>query len=393
MWIEFAAYVFVLLPSMVSASADEIQLVGVATIPADASDRSGLRDALPDGTPHDRLGGLGSAIAYMGEGAKYILVPDRGPKDGAVPFACRFHTFDILVNPGQTPAIQLKLLSTTMLSDGDGKPISGSVDALTQRMDPEGARLSVNKTLYLSDEYGPYIDEFELDGKRKKRFTIPNKFKVFRPDADPARERSINPTGRVPNRGFEGLALSPKGDKLFAVLQSPLIQDGGRDGLHVRLLELDIHSGDTREFVYPLTDKSHGLSEIVALDSDKFLVIERDSRAGAEARFKKLMQIEIGDATDVLTKPQLPPTQLPADIKPVVKSEFLDLLNPRFGLAGARFPEKIEGVCLGPLLSDGRRVLLVTSDNDFKAEEPTYIFAFSSAATRPPGAPCHNLRP
>jgi hypothetical protein len=45
-------------------------------------------------------------------------------------------------------------------------------------------------------------------------------------------------------------------------------------------------------------------------------------------------------------------------------------------LAGNTFPEKIEGIALGPKMKGGARVFLVTSDNDFKSDEPTEIFAF-----------------
>jgi len=56
---------------------------------------------------------------------------------------------------------------------------------------------------------------------------------------------------------------------------------------------------------------------------------------------------------------------------------FLDLLDPAFGLAGSGFPEKIEGLAFGPDLPDGRHLLLVTSDNDFFANQDSKIFAFA----------------
>ena len=40
-------------------------------------------------------------------------------------------------------------------------------------------------------------------------------------------------------------------------------------------------------------------------------------------------------------------------------------------------PEKIEGLAFGPDLEDGRRLLLVTSDNDFVSQNPSYIYAFA----------------
>ena len=58
------------------------------------------------------------------------------------------------------------------------------------------------------------------------------------------------------------------------------------------------------------------------------------------------------------------------------KTLLLDLLDPRWGLAGSDMPEKVEGLALGPALPDGRVPLLVTSDNDFRDGQPTRIWVF-----------------
>jgi hypothetical protein len=53
----------------------------------------------------------------------------------------------------------------------------------------------------------------------------------------------------------------------------------------------------------------------------------------------------------------------------------LDFLDPRLGLAGESFPEKLEGLTFGPRLLDGRDRLIVTSDNDFERDQPSCFFA------------------
>jgi phytase-like protein len=70
---------------------------------------------------------------------------------------------------------------------------------------------------------------------------------------------------------------------------------------------------------------------------------------------------------------------------PLSKAVFLNLLDPAFGLAGATFPEKIEGLAWGPDLPNGDHLLLVTSDNDFGATNPSRIFAFGIPAADLPG--------
>lgn len=53
-------------------------LIGTGQISGTAIDQSGLTDVLSDGTPHNRLGGFGSGIAYTGEGEQYVAVPRSG---------------------------------------------------------------------------------------------------------------------------------------------------------------------------------------------------------------------------------------------------------------------------------------------------------------------------
>ena len=65
------------------------------------------------------------------------------------------------------------------------------------------------------------------------------------------------------------------------------------------------------------------------------------------------------------------------NIRPVAKQRFLDLLAADYSLVGPSFPEKIEGIAFGPKLPDGSRILIVTSDNDFKSDQPTEIYAFA----------------
>jgi len=70
---------------------------------------------------------------------------------------------------------------------------------------------------------------------------------------------------------MEGLAIAPDGGKLYGIMQSALLQDRGlnaglsRVGTNNRMIEVDVSTGDVREFLYPLEDKGNGASEIVAV--------------------------------------------------------------------------------------------------------------------------------
>jgi hypothetical protein len=147
------------------------------------------------------------------------------------------------------------------------------------------------------------------------------------------------------------------------------------------MLVIDLASGTSKELIYPLQNTSYGVNELVAINSTEFLAIERDGAAGNAAVAKRVYKISIAAATDVSAIATLPLTGLPVGTVAATKSLFLDLLNPAFGLVGASFPEKIEGLAIGPALPDGRLTLIVTNDNDFLAANPNnfYVFAVDSA--------------
>lgn len=387
---NFSMLLSIALFNFSQCDAADIELIGKVVIPSKISDMSGLKGKLDDGTPLDRLGGFGSGIAYTGEKNRYVVLPDRGPKDGATSYACRFHFVDINVDPKAAMKVQFQLIDTHLFQS-EGKTFSGSFKDFdpqnpekSRRMDPEGIRVSRQKTLYVSDEYGPSLFEFDFSGKELKRFSVPDHYKPNKQSADPKMELPPHNTkGRIPNRGFEGIAVSPSGNVLVAALQSPLIQDaiqnkdGIMEGHNVRFLKIDLSTGKTSEFVYQLDAVHNVISEILSLSDHQFLVIERDSKPGPDAKFKKIMLIETKEATDVSTVEKLPALELPKSIQPTKKKVLIDLLDSQWKLVGEKFPEKIEGICFGPSLPDGRILLLITSDNDFVETVDTWIMAFA----------------
>ncbi len=192
----------------------------------------------------------------------------------------------------------------------------------------------------------------------------------------------LNKSGRQANRGFEGLAITPDGKALLAVLQSPLLQDGAmagkhRGGVNVRVLAVNIANGKTKEFVYPLSDgRKNGLNEILAVNGRQFLVHERDGEEGDKATFKAIFLADLQGATDVSGMTHLPADKLPPGVRPMSKKLLINLLDPAWGLAG-KLPAKTEGLAFGPDLPDGRHLLLLTSDNDFHPRQAIQFYAFA----------------
>ena len=365
-----------------------VELLGTASIPGDAVDLSGDSALLQNGEPRNRLGGF-SALEYSGEGMLFASMSDRGPDDGAVDYHCRVQLLELEISGVPASSINAAVRRTIIFTDSDGRRFSGSsaaIDAakkMGHRLDPEGFRFGSDGSMFVSDEYGPHVIQFSADGSEQKRFQLPAHFTVANPDADKKKENSLNQTGRASNRGLEGLAISQDGRHLVAVMQGPLLQDGTRTdsgivvGRNCRLIQLELATGKTKEFVYQLESSDNGNSEIVACGPNQYLVLERDSESGKSAQYRKLIQIDLSHATDVSSMHKLPAGDLPADIVPVTRSEYLDFLAPQWNLAGAKMPEKIEGLTFGPTLADGRKTLLVGTDNDFESKAASLIWVFA----------------
>lgn len=377
-----------------TAIAAEPRLIGQTAIPGMATDLSQLAGQLEDGSPANRLGSYGSGIAWLGKGTRYAMIPDRGPADGATSYRCRFHLFDIAVDEQSTPVVKATLAETVLLTHRSGQPLIGSSAAFAAaksaqglRFDPEAIRTDGRGSFFMSDEYGPSVFEFDAKGNQTGELPIPTRFTISKPAAKPDEELPpVNTSGRYPNKGMECLAISADGETLFGLMQGPLFQDGALDannkrvGKNLRLLEVHRRTGTTREFVYQLEHADNGCSEIEAIAPGRFLVIERDGKPGTPGSIKHIYEIDLREATDISHVDSLPATGLPAGVRAVTKRLFLDLLDPKWGLVGEAFPAKIEGITFGPRLKDGSRLLLISSDNDFKPDESSYVFAFAVSA-------------
>src|SRR6201996_6215685 len=148
-------------------------------------------------------------------------------------------------------------------SDGfDPKQNSG--DPNDARFDTEGIRISNDgKSVFISDEYGPYIYQFDREfGVRLRTFALPSSFYVPNLSAVGNTEISGNTVGRTANKGMEGLAITPDGRTLVGIMQTALIQDANEAATDpnsnaanlLRMVTIDIASGRvTHQYAYDLT--------------------------------------------------------------------------------------------------------------------------------------------
>jgi hypothetical protein len=153
-------------------------------------------------------------------------------------------------------------------------------------LDTEGMRISNDGLrVYISDEYGPYVYEFDrILGVRLRSFRLPSSFFVTALSPMGAVEIADNTSGRTANKGMEGLAITPDGKTLVGIMQNALIQDNNEGGPAknlLRIVTMDIACGcTTHQYAYLLTTGT-GVSEIVALNNHEFLVDERDGHGRA----------------------------------------------------------------------------------------------------------------
>ena len=380
-------------------------------------DLSGLHYNLENGVSADLLGGMGSALAYV-SGDTFVALPDRGPNatpynsllDDTVSYIPRFHTVKLKLQPnagtGLPFTLTTELNDTTLLfapfplryGSGEGvnapsgepkpnrpgrhyfsgrsdnyDPDQNSGDPRDARLDPEGIRVSNDGlTVFVSDEYGPYIYQFlRSSGMRIRSFRLPDELFVANPKPTGDSEMAANTSGRTPNKGMEGLAITPDGKTLVGIMQASLIQDaaeGGSSAKLVRIFTVDVFSGKTKhEYAYLLTSGS-GVSEITAINDHEFLVDERDGKGlgdGSKAKIKQIFRIDLESAVDVTGM-----TGTQAAANAVTKTLVIDVVKvlTANGYSAEQIPAKLEGLTFGPDVQyngNTLHTLWIANDNDF----------------------------
>ena len=411
---------------LINAQVNQVNLIAEGSLTSSRAgsfaDLSGLHNTLENGAPANLLGGLGSGFTYA-SGNTFLGLPDRGPNavpfnaavDETVTYIPRFHTISMDLRPNTGSGLPFTLTptlrNTTLLwsltplvyGTGDGLNIgsgipqqnnilqhffTGRSDAFDPnknsgnpndgRLDAEGIRLSNDGfRIYISDEYGPYVYEFDrLLGLRLRSFKLPDHLFVKTLKPVGTDEIADNTSGRTANKGMEGLAITPDGKTLVGIMQNALLQDAAAAPSLLRIVVIDIASGKTtHEYAYQLTNGS-GVSEILALNQHEFLVDERDGHGrgdnGSKAKVKQIFKIDLAGAADVTNL-----SGADALLKAVDKSLFLDIVNVLTSAPNnvdpTLIPAKLEGLALGPdVKQNGKTVhtLWVANDNDFLTQVP-----------------------
>jgi hypothetical protein len=334
------------------------------------------------GSNFDRRVGFFSDIYYDGGSNSWWGLSDRGPGGGTLPYDTRMQRFTLDVNANTGAISNFAIVETVKFSSG-GSAMTGQApnptNVLGRSFDPEGVVINPKTgTFLVSDEYGPSLYEFDRSGNMIRAFNTPANLIPRNAAGTPNfADDTGNTLGKRTNRGFEGLAISPDGRYAYAMLQSAMLNEGAGDGVFNRIVKFDITTGNAvGQFAYKMDTaaQGRGISALVALGNDKFMVLERNNRGiGVGATLaspdKAVYQIDLAGATDV-TNITLGTTALPAGVVAVTKgAKVIDLDADTLAALGGRSPEKWEGLAVGPKLNNGKYLVLAGTDNDYSVTQ------------------------
>ncbi|QJE96105.1 lamin tail domain-containing protein [Luteolibacter luteus] len=384
----------------------------------------------------------------------FNVLPDRGFNSGTIfsNYAARLHKLDFTFEPyyGTDPVAQGQIVptydSTTKFTYQDGATVKfttgfnptgtsslfgQTVGTVTTANGPGGAQESLlsfdaeavylfaDGSGYVSDEYGTYIARFDAAKKITGITQLPESARPHNSSGGLNFDSIAAPSnGRRNNQGLEGMSVTPDGTRLFALMQSALVQDTNgsqqqtRD--NTRLFVFDI-VGEKREapeligeYVVKLPrfdsngdgsalDRTAAQSEIVAVGGSAFLMLPRDGNGlgtgintgnpPAPTVLKSVRLVDFSGASNILGSYDAlgnaisPAGVLDPAIKAAASAEVVNMLAPadlaKFGFNtnnttpdSNTINEKWEGMSLVPDLSTEAPndfFLFVANDNDFQA--------------------------
>lgn len=341
---------------------------------------------IPTGTMFDgtEIGGLSSISYDRARRVYHVLSDDQGNRVDAdgnpLGDPVRFYTVRIDLRDGHLDPGDVRFKGTTQLYEGRDQPFAPG------GLDPEGL-VVLGDSLYASSEgntladpiIDPFIRRYNRVGRPTGELRVPDHYLSNGVDR-----------GVRFNLAFESLNLTPNGRTLITAAEGALFQDGPAstfdNGSLARILEYRI--GQRRpvaEYVYevdPWAEPSsifgvNGIVEVLPIDNaGTMLVMERSFSVGGilgggTGNVVSIHEISTRGATDVRRLDALYENGAPVDLEPVSKRlvfEFDDLGIPI---------DNIEGMTFGPPLPDGRRTLVIVSDNNFSPGQFTQFLVLA----------------
>jgi hypothetical protein len=342
------------------------------------------------------VGGL-SGIERDAQTGRYLALSDDRSAINPARFydlSLNLAQFQRSANPGQAG---VGFNAVTTLLQPDGTPFA------TNTVDPESIRINPRTgTLVWSNEgqrggagvptlQNPTVREMTAAGAYLRDYAAPSRY-------NPVGNGATDP-GIRNNLAFESLSFSTDGRTLYTATENALVQDGPAatlaGGSPSRILSFDAATGQAgAEWAYHVEPvalppaatngfATNGLVELFAVDDRQFTAVERSFAAGAATpgagpnglptgNTIRLYLVDARGATDVsgfdLGSGQ-PYTG-------VSKTLLLDMSTLRNDDGSALALDNIEGITWGADV-DGKRTLVLVSDNNFSGTQFTQFVALS----------------
>jgi hypothetical protein len=327
---------FVILGALTLAAAlaqsVKTELVGFALLPADtfaAGPDSGQYTSTGGKLESPRFKGQpvqGFSAIQFGEGGSYWVIPDNGfgAKYNSIDALLRLYNVTLEAKTAQGGAGGVKVNTFIQLSDPNKKVPFFIINENTPERNLTGADFDIESfviakdgTLWIGEEFGPYLLHFSADGKlleaplatpdfgagkdpTKDTVRSPNNPSVLSSSPNPGAMSAANLGG---SKGFEGMAINPAKTKLYPMLEGTV--SGDTPGL-LRIHEFDLASSKFMGVTgfYKLEDPANAIGDMAVVNDNEYLVIERDNGSGATAKFKRVYKIDLAkkDAGGVVGK-------------------------------------------------------------------------------------------
>ncbi len=354
----FLLFAALLLPLNRRRKGSGLRLLGSRFLPGDLT---------VDGT---LVGGL-SGIDFDPVGQRWVIVTD----DRTTGAPARFYTATIRFADDRLGEFRIDSVTRLAGVTGQVEPSPGSPD---QKPDIESIRVDplTAEIWYVTEGDGeagqaPVLAVADSSGQVVRQVPLPSMFGL-------RKDRSAGPRH---NQAFESLAFSPDG-LLWICLEGPMYEDAEppseERAAPVRLTNLDREGNVLRQVAYTLAPmrgsgsrfELAGVSEILAIDADRLLVIERQATIGRLPfpRFSiRIFDVDVRGATDIQHVHSLQGI----DYRPVRKRLVIDL-----GWWNAGLVTNFEGLAFGPALANGHRTLALIADNNLIRLLPSQLMVF-----------------
>lgn len=325
-----------------------------------------------------KVGGL-SGLAYH-EGRLWAISDDKG-RDGDP----RFYVFKLKINGTKVSLTGDEVSAVHGFKEKKGEVPYLDMEAIV-RLPSGDLLISSENNNDRKPREMPRIFRVDGEGKFKNDLSLPAK---FLPESLGQQKKGLQN-----NAAFEGLTLTPDGRALYAVAEAPVVTDmsdeavGDKSTQWVRMVKFESKAGaefsPTAEYAYRIDDFSQtakgmeifrGVSEVLAVSEKKFLILERGVRLQKTSwnQSVSLYEADLTSADDVSAIGNLSGGKF----KAMTKKKILDFETGLEKERPRKSVQNFEGLAWGPTLPDGKKTLLVISDDNFSKKEKTELLVLT----------------